>query len=387
MTIEYNGYLKAVLSTSSEESVLRIARGVDHEQFSGKTRGPLHGIPIILKDNIATNSELRMETTVGTYALVGSRVGIVAPLSRRLQDAGAVLIGRGNLSIAVGGLTQTPYAAGGKLRNDGFGEHSSSSRSCVAVAAGLVPPTLGLISQEGVCQISSEFDSAGPIARDPGDITVLLDAVADPLQNTNMIPAGGYLDRLTGTSGGIRIGVPDPQKWHLPAAVAVPNPDVERQQERNILNAYETLRKAGAYVKNVEIAPLSGLEVDGMNLIARAMNSGFKPEFEAYLQNLEVSKVRTLDDVVHFMRDHADLELPKESPNLVRLENTACQAIDHCLEQHGVDVILGPADSEIDDYYTAAGTLVQLMSAWETLFGERRRIPTCPMDHPKSELW
>ncbi|KAI1368526.1 putative glutamyl-tRNA amidotransferase subunit A [Xylaria arbuscula] len=473
---EYNGYLKAIISTPPEDHVLSIARNLDLERSAGKIRGPLHGIPIVLKDNIATDPELGMETTAGTYALVGSRISSPAPLSTRLRDAGAILIGKGNLSelsnyrgfrmpcgwSAVGGLTQTPYVAGGKVWDDGFGGHSSaggsSSGPCVAVAAGLVPisigtdtngsilmpatrndvfalkPTHGLIPIEGICPISSELDSAGPISRDPWDIAVLLDVMTASTPNMDTRPLGGYSTRLTGNFEGIRIGVLDPKNWHLPEVVAVSNTEIQKQQESDILVAYNTLRHNGAVVKDVEIASLNGLEVDGMSHIARTINSGFKREFEEYLQGLEISKVRTLDDVMQFMRDHADVELPKESPNMTRLENAAAiqlspierseaiqamrdfgqnQAIEQCLKQYEVDVILGPADSEIDDYYTAAGypmaalplsyhsfngrpfgicalaskhqegTLIQLMSAWKVLFGKRRQAPNCLRGYPE----
>ncbi|KAI3336488.1 putative glutamyl-tRNA amidotransferase subunit A [Xylariaceae sp. AK1471] len=471
---KYNGYLRAVISTPPKRHVLKIARDLDLERAAGQVRGPLHGIPIILKDNIGTDPELGMETTAGTFALVGSRVAREAPLSRQLQDAGAIIIGKGNLSelsnyrgfqmpcgwSAVGGLTQSPFVTGGKIWDDGYGGHSSpggsSSGSCVAVVAGLSPisigtdtngsllmpatrndvfslkPTLGLISQEGICPISIEFDSAGPIARDPRDIAILMDILVDPSQNAK--PAGGYMKSVTGSFDGMRIGVLDPKHWHLPGAMAVPNIEVERQQERDILAAYDALRSAGAEVKDVEIASLDGLEANGLSQIARVMNSGFKKDFEAYLESLEVSKVRTLDEVIQFMRDHAEVEMPKESPNMTRLEGAAKfklseterrraieamrdfgqrQAIDLCLEQYGVDVIIGPADSKIGDYYTAAGypmavlpltyldfnqrpfgvcalaskyqegTLIHLMSAWAALFNKSRRVPTCLRGYPE----
>jgi amidase len=146
-----------------------------------------------------------------------------------------------------------------------------------------------------------------------------------------------------------------------------------------------------------------------------------------YLQSLEVTKVRTLDELMQFMRDNAEQELPAESPNLTRLETAAkCdmsddqyrdallqlrawgqkRAVDQCLEDFGVDVIIGPADSRIHELSTAAGypiatlplsyadfngrpfglaavtsayqegVMIHLMSAWERVFNQQRRIPT-----------
>lgn len=89
-------------------------------------------------------------------------------------------------------------------------------------------PTLGLIPQQGICPICLEFDSAGPIARSPRDIALLMDVLVDPSQNAK--PDGGYASKITGSFDGIRIGVLDPKEWHLPPIVAVPNSEVYKQQ-------------------------------------------------------------------------------------------------------------------------------------------------------------
>ncbi|EMR65888.1 putative glutamyl-trna amidotransferase subunit protein [Eutypa lata UCREL1] len=261
-------------------------------------------------------------------------------------------------------------------------------------------PTLGLIPQQGICPICLEFDSAGPIARSPRDIALLMDVLVDPSQNAK--PDGGYASKITGSFDGIRIGVLDPKEWHLPPIVAVPNSEVYKQQDETIAKAYEALRQAGALVKEVQIEP----EV----LTVTPLDSGFKKDFEGYLQDLE----------------NLPLHIT-ESPNLTRLEGAAefslsaaerrkaiedmrdfgrRRAIDKCLEEYGVDVIIGPADSEIDDYYSAAGypmavmplsyfdfnkrpfgvcalasrnqegVLIQLMSAWAKMLKCERRLPT-----------
>ncbi|KAK5652964.1 hypothetical protein OQA88_9444 [Cercophora sp. LCS_1] len=385
----YNGYLHAIISTPSPRE----------------------------KDNIATDPALGMETTAGTYALVGSRVKRSAVLAKQLQDAGAIILAKANLGelsnfrglrmpagwSAVGGLTQSPYVVGGKKWDDGFGGHSasggSSSGSCVAVAAGLAPaavgtdtngsilmpatrhdvyamkPTLGLISRDGICPICLEFDSAGPIARHPRDIALLMDAMVDP-ENPHAKPGGSYTAKLTRSFDGLRIGVLDPREWHLPSVVAVPNEAVNNEFDREISNAYDKLRFLGVTVKEVRIASPDELEVDGMSQIGRAMVSGFRHDFEDYLKNLDVSKVRSLEDVMAFMKENTGLEFPPESPNMQRLETAAKfslptdvraaaiedmrdwgrrRAVDKCLKEYDVDIILGPADSEMDDLYSAAG--------------------------------
>ncbi|KAF5536939.1 amidase family [Fusarium phyllophilum] len=469
---KYNGYLHAIIATTPTEIILPMARSLDDERAQGRVRGPLHGVPIILKDNIATDPKLGMDTTSGTYALVGSKVGESAPLAKQLQDAGVLILGKGNLSAssadsevsgvqmpcgwsAIGGLTQSPFVIGGKKWDDGFGGHSSaggsSSGPCVAVAAGLAPmsvgtdtngsillpatrgdvfamkPTLGLISQKGIVPICLEFDSAGPIARCAQDIAALMDVMVDHSFDDKK-PPGGYSSKVTGSLEGIKLGVLNPKNWNLPSAVATPVPSIQKQQHDEISAVYHKLRASGATVKEVEIASLDGLEVDGIGLIGQVMNSGFKPDFEAYLESLESSQVRTLGQVMQFMKSHADLEFPPESPNMSRLEMAENfvisseareeairkmrdfgrnQAIDKCLQDNEIDVILGPADSEIDDYYSAAGypmaclplsycdynmrpfgicalaseyqegVLVQLMSAWDGAVERKRVLPRC----------
>ncbi|KAF4451405.1 amidase family protein [Fusarium austroafricanum] len=326
-----------------------------------------------------------------------------------------------------------------------MGEQSaggSSSGPCVAVAAGLAPisigtdtngslllpatrcdvfalkPTLGVLSQEGIVPICREFDSAGPIAKCAEDIAAMMDIMVEP-EHLSKQPSGTYSSMLTGTLEGIRIGVLDPKNWSLPSAVATPVASINKQQNEEISAAFERLQATGATVKEVEIASLDGLEVD---------DSGFKPDFEEYLRGLESSKVRTLGEVMEFMESNADLEFPPESPNMGRLEIADSfllsieerkeairkmrefgrnEAINKCLVDNNIDVILGPGDSEIDDYYSAAGypmaclplsycdynkrpfgvcalaseyqegLLIQLMSAWDQAVKRKRVLPTC----------
>jgi amidase len=94
-------------------------------------------------------------------------------------------------------------------------------------------PTLGLISQEGICPISLDFDSIGPIARCAEDIAILMDALVDPSQSAN-IPDGGYVPHLTRSFKGIRIGVLEPSEWHMPSFVVFPNAEADAQSTRRI---------------------------------------------------------------------------------------------------------------------------------------------------------
>src|SRR5262245_24586467 len=187
---------------------LVIARMLDQERKSSGARGPLHGIPILLKDNIDTHD--RMMTTAGSLALLGSLAPQDSVIARKLREAGAVILGKTNLSewanfrgdrstsgwSGRGGLTKNPYALD---RNPS----GSSAGSGVAVAANLcaaaigtetdgsivspstvcgivgVKPTVGLISRTGIIPISHSQDTAGPMTRNVRDAAILLGALAE----------------------------------------------------------------------------------------------------------------------------------------------------------------------------------------------------------------
>ncbi len=183
------------------------AKALDAERKAGKTRGPLHGLPVLLKDNIASGD--RMSTSAGSLALAGVRIERDAHLVKRLRDAGAVILGKTNLSewanirstrstsgwSARGGLTRNPYA----LDRSTSG---SSSGAGAAIAAGLAPlgvgtetdgsivspasinglvglkPTVGRISRDGIIPISHTQDTAGPMTRTVADAALLYAAMA-----------------------------------------------------------------------------------------------------------------------------------------------------------------------------------------------------------------
>ncbi|KAI1123344.1 putative glutamyl-tRNA amidotransferase subunit A [Nemania abortiva] len=467
-----NGYLHAVIETAPRELVLEKARLLDNERSraraQGQVLGPLHGIPLLLKDNIATHPELGMDTTAGTYALKGAKVRDSAPCVKQLEKAGAIILAKANLGemsnfrglhmpagwSAVGGLTQSPYVIGGKKWDDGFCGHSStagsSSGSCSGVAAGFAPaalgtdtngsilvpatrhdvyamkPTFGLVSNDGIVPISLDFDSAGPIARCARDIALLMDAMIDR-QKASEIQGGTYTSYLTKSFEGIRVGVLQPKDWHMEPHVLTPNAEADTQQDEEIAQAYEKLRSLGVGVKEISIASLDGLIVDNMSQIQRVMDSQFRRTIGSYLQSLESSKVRSLAELMQFMRDNSKLELPDESPNMTRLEGAAGfqlseedyqkaladmrdfgrrRGVDKSLGENEVDIILGPADSRIHEYYSTSGypmihlplsymnfngrpfglcaiakanqegLLIKFMSAWEANFNTERQLPT-----------
>jgi len=186
---------------------LAIARAMDKERAEGKVRGPLHGIPVLIKDNIATRD--KMQTTAGSLALVGARAPRDAFIVNKLRDAGAVIIGKTNLSewanfrstrstsgwSARGGLTKNPHAldrntsgssaGSGAAMAAGFaaltiGTETDGSIVSPASANGIVglKPTLGLVSRDGIVPIAHSQDTAGPMTQNVADAAVLLTILA-----------------------------------------------------------------------------------------------------------------------------------------------------------------------------------------------------------------
>jgi amidase len=184
-----------------------IAEALDKERKSGKVRGPLHGIPVLIKDNIDTAD--RMQTTAGSLALLGSRPTLDSFVAQRLREAGAVILGKTNLSewanirsahstsgwSGRGGQTKNPYAldrnpcgsssgsgaaVAANLCAAAVGTETDGSVVCPSSANGIVgiKPTLGLVSRSGIIPIAHSQDTPGPMARTVRDTAILLTALA-----------------------------------------------------------------------------------------------------------------------------------------------------------------------------------------------------------------
>ncbi len=240
-----NPTLHAVIETNPD--ALSIARRRDDERQANRSRGPLHGIPVLVKDNVATNDS--METTAGSLALVGSRVPRDARIVARLRTAGAIILGKANLSewanfrgvpptgLAEQGLYLNGWSArGGFTRNPydlGIDPCGSSSGSAVAVAANLCPiaigtetdgsivcpsgtnavvglkPTVGLVAQDGIIPISHSQDTAGPMGRTVADVAVALNILRTPFGQVagHRLPRDYRRALRAGALRGARIGV------------------------------------------------------------------------------------------------------------------------------------------------------------------------------------
>ncbi len=300
----------------------------DQERRHGKVRGPLHGVPVLLKDNVGTRE---VPTTAGSIALAGSIPLHEATVTAKLKAAGAVILGKTNLSefanwvdlsmpngySSLGGQVVNAYTEGdpsGSSSGSGvagsmafatvtIGSETSGSILSPSDANSLVgvKPTLGLTSRYGVIPLAPSFDVAGPMARNVTDAAAVLTAVAgsDPKDAvtsgaTAHIPDGGYLKGLkVGALKGVRLGVPSEDNR--------PGGESGEVFER----ALADLRKAGATLVETDTLGTSGLV--GISEIGLIPNE-FKWSLNEYLAKETVPslRVRTLSDIVAYNAQHPD---------------------------------------------------------------------------------
>ncbi len=308
------------------------AKAADARRAEGKRLGPLDGLPILIKDNIETLDP--MPTTAGSLALEHNLTHRDAPAIARLRAAGAVILGKTNLSewanirddasisgwSAVGGQTRNPYAldrspcgsssgsgsaVAAGLAAAAIGTETNGSITCPAAVAGLVgiKPTVGLVSRTHIVPISPTQDTAGPMTRTVADAAMLLTVLAgsdpeDPATRDADAHRTDYRAALDIHSlSGARIGV-------LRSAAGF-HGATDAAFER----ALDVLRAQGATI--VEIAKFDGLaELDNEHQLPILLGE-LKTSLAGYLATTDAQQVpvRTLDDVVAFNRAHADAEL------------------------------------------------------------------------------
>lgn len=323
--------LRSVIETNPD--ALEIAEELDRERAAGTVRGPLHGVPILLKDNIATAD--RTTTTAGSLALEGSIPPRDAFVTARLRQAGAVLLGKANLSewanfrsqrsssgwSARGGQCRNPYvlsrnpcgsssgsgaATSANLCAAAVGTETDGSIICPSSANGLVgiKPTVGLVSRSGIVPISAVQDTAGPMARTVADAAALLSGMTgrDPLDEATAgspVPTdlGRHLEEAGAADlSGVRIGVG--RQFF----------DRDSRVDAVMVEAIEALRSLGAEIVDpVEIAHRR--EVGRHEY--EAMLYEFKAGLNQYLAGLgDDAPARTLADVIAFNEAHAAEEMP-----------------------------------------------------------------------------
>jgi amidase len=320
--------LQAVIAVN--KAAMDTARALDDERASGHVRGPLHGMPVLIKDNIETADD--MPTTAGSLALADNITHRDAPLVARLRAAGAIILGKTNLSewanyrgsraisawSGVGGLTRNPYVldrtpcgsssgsgagVAASLAAAAVGSETDGSVTCPASMNGIVglKPTLGLVSRTHIVPISHSQDTAGPMGRSVTDVAMLLDVMAgsdpdDPATADADAHKTDYTAALKPDAlHGKRIGVMRFEAGFHPETDAV------------FAHALDVLKQAGAEL--VEITDLPGLKAIG-DAEGTVLSCEFKADLDAYLATTPRAVAsRTLADLIAFNMAHRAREL------------------------------------------------------------------------------
>lgn len=352
-------------------AALTDAARLDTERDNGRVRGPLHGVPVLVKDNIDTAD---LPTTAGSLALAGQPPPPDdAPLVRRLREAGCVILGKTNLSewanfrgsasssgwSAYGGLTRNPYAlnrsAGGSSSGSGagvaaglaeyaIGTETNGSIVCPAALNGIVglKPTVGLIPQQGIVPISHSQDTAGPMTRTVKQAAALLGVLT-----------GGQADYTASCRGtdlsNVRIGVPRGPLWGYSTGL-----------DEVTEHALDLLSRCGATLVDQLSLPTPGGDEDQLQVLAHEL----KVDLAAYLASRVPGGPRTLDDLIAFNKEHASQELQwfgqdlferaattegLSAPAYVAARLTALRAgrdgIDNLLRDNQLDALICPSYS------------------------------------------
>ncbi|KAJ4962658.1 hypothetical protein NE237_022597 [Protea cynaroides] len=315
-----------------------IVRGDGRSSFSG-----LHGIPILIKDNIATKDKLN--TTAGSYSLLGSVVPRDAGVVEKLRSSGAVILGKASLSewcnfrshsyitgwCARSGQGKNPYVLSDKVCASSTGSAIAVAANMVAVSLGTetdgsiicpasfngvvgIKPTVGLTSRAGVIIISPRQDTIGPICRTVSDAVYVLDEIVgfDPRDAEatrdaeKYIPTDGYKQFLKADGlQGKRIGIVRKPFFNFPKGSSILGQTFE--------DHFNTLRQRGAIlVDNLEIPNISSILDYSRSGEQMTMLAEFKLALNSYLSDLLTSPVRSLADVIAFNENHPDQERMKD---------------------------------------------------------------------------
>jgi len=364
-----------------------IAQALDEERRAQGSRGPLHGIPVLLKDNIATADQ--METTAGALALVGARPREDATIARKLREAGMVILGKASMSEWAY-FKSSPSSSGWSARNGQARNpyaldrtpSGSSSGSAIAVAANLIAvsigtetdgsivypaaangvvgikPTVGLTSRAGVIPISATQDTVGPFGRTVADAATILGALVgvDPRDPATLASAGRALADYTPCLDphglrGARIGVPrDSYFGRSPKADAVVN------------QAIEVMRALGAVI--VDPVTIPNFDHEALTAVERVVCLyEFKAGVNGYLATLAPgAPVQTLAEIIAFNMRNAHDNLPffeqelldraQEKGPLTEAEYLEAQekgrrlagqeGLDVVMDQHQLDALVAP---------------------------------------------
>jgi amidase len=405
--------LGSVIETNPE--ALDIAGALDAEREAQGVRGPLHGIPVLIKDNVDTAD--RMTTTAGSLALEGSTPAQDSHVARRLREAGAVILGKANLSewanfrstrstsgwSGRGGRCRNPYALNrnpcGSSSGSGVavsaslcalavGTETDGSVVCPSTANGIVgiKPTVGLVSRAGIIPISHTQDTAGPMARTVADAAALLTALAgvDPRDEATAAAADHVADYTTALdSGGLkgaRIGVARDMAGFHPAVDAL------------FEEALAEMKRQGAEIIDPADIPHRKELYDPEYQV---LLYEFKADLNAYLASLGPgAPVKTLEEAIAFNEEHRERSMPYfgqeifieaqekgplTTPEYLEALETCrrlsrAEGLDAVLDEHRLDALVAPTgapawttDLVNGDHFLGGSSTVAAVSGYPSL--------------------
>jgi amidase len=322
--------VNAVLEVNPD--ALAIADALDRERQTRGPRGPLHGIPVLIKDNLATRD--RMQTTAGSLALAGATPPQDSFVARKLRAAGAVILGKTNLSewanirsshsssgwSGRGGQTRNPYALDRNPCGSSSGSGAAVAANLCAVAIGTetdgsivcpantngivgIKPTVGLVSRAGIIPIAHSQDTAGPMARSVTDAALLLGAIAgvdrdDPATAASRAPEGCDYTKFLDAKGlaGARIGVVRKLFGFHDTVDKLMNGAIE-----------EMKRQGGVIVDPADIETLDQMGDAELQVLLYEL----KADLNAYLAQLTPdAPVHSLQEIIEFNERHREKEMP-----------------------------------------------------------------------------
>jgi amidase len=384
-----NPLLHSVIETNP--NAIAIAQHLDNERRKGQVRGPLHGIPILVKDNIATDDN--METTAGSLALLRSRVPADAVIIQRLREAGAVILGKANLGewanfrsfipifpLAVGwsargGNTINAYDLSYTSWGSSSGSGNGAAANLCSVAVGTetdgsitgpsavenivgLKPTVGLVSQDGIIPIAHEQDTAGPMGRSVTDIAILLGALQSPFGEVlgHQLPSDYTQFLQPGALNGAKIGrdVRFFDQYDLYGS-GIPGDELTVAFAENALSVMESL---GATIVDTDTGDIFAYSGDEFT----ALLYEFRAQIADYLATLTHTDMRTLVDLIAFNDAHCPQEMPYYGQEVFLLaeqfpgypndpayiaartnaRNSARSGIDDALAAQNLDAIVSP---------------------------------------------
>jgi amidase len=407
--------LRSVIEINPD--ALAIADALDKERAEKGPRGPLHGVPVLIKDNIDTGD--RMSTTAGSLALEGSHPSRDAFVVARLRAAGVVILGKTNLSewanfrsthstsgwSGRGGLVKNPYALdrnacgsssgtgaaiAANLAAIGVGTETDGSIVCPSGTNGLVgiKPTVGLISRSGIIPISHTQDTSGPMARTVADAALLLGAMTgvDPADAASPASASyanrDYTKSLDANAlRGARIGVARKQYFgYSDVTDAITD------------KAIADMKAAGAVIVDPADIPTASRMDACENIV---LQTEFKADINKYLESLGPSAPqKSLADLIAFNNEHRDSEMPYfgqetfiasekrgtlTDPKYLKARTTCralarAQGIDFVLRLHHLDAIVAPTGSPAwttdlvnGDHFTGASSTPAAVAGYPSI--------------------